>query len=112
MVEILHYELVPNPRNKTIGYADIKVQITKPTEFILRRIAHVQSGERKWFSYPSFAREALGAPHYYKFFEFENQDFNKHLLSSLAEPVKNFCRQKEISLGYEETKSIDEPLPF
>ena len=63
MVEVLHYETVN--KNKTIGFVDIKVPILKPVCLIFRKIAHVQSGDRRWFNLASFSRDNPdGTPNY------------------------------------------------
>ena len=48
MVEVIYYEQAN--KNKTIGHVDIRVPILKPTVIILRKLAHVQSGDNKWFN--------------------------------------------------------------
>ena len=114
MVEILHYEVAN--RNKTIGYVDIKVPILKPTIVIFRRIAHVQSGEKKWFNLPTFSRERIdGTPEYLKFCQFETEAFNAQLLESLNDKVKAFCKKKGINqtetMSFEELPETEE-IPF
>lgn len=119
MVEILHYESAN--KNKTIGYVDVRVPILKPTVMIFRKIAHVQSGDRKWFNLPSFSREkSTGEPNYLKYCEFETQIYNGQLLEAMSEKVKEFCRINGIeevepmnfdAFPKEMPKSMDE-LPF
>lgn len=89
-MEILHYEKANH--NKTIGYVDVRVPILKPTIIIFRKIAHVQSGERRWFNLSSFGREKNGITNYFKHAEFETQVYNTQLLESMGEKVKEFCR--------------------
>jgi hypothetical protein len=103
MVEVLYYEQAN--KNKTIGYVDIRIPILKPTVIVLRKVSHVQSGDRKWFNYPSFSRDhADGTPNYLKFFEFETQVYNAELLEGLNKKVDEFCQKNGI-------KSI-EPMGF
>lgn len=101
MVEVIHYETAN--RNKTIGYMDIRVPIIKPTVVVLRKIAHVQSGDRKWFNYPSFSRGKDGQQQFLKFFEFETQIYNGQLLESLSDKVKKYCKEN----GIEQTEPMD-----
>lgn len=89
MVEIIHYEQAN--KNKTIGFVDIKVPIVKPTTLIFRKIAHLQSGEKKWFNFPSFSRDIQGSTNYFKYFQFEIDGYNAKLMESLPEKVKEYC---------------------
>lgn len=116
MVEILHYETAN--RNKIIGYVDIRVPVNSPTVLLFRRIAHVQSGDRKWFNLPTFSRDkADGAPNYLRYAEFETQPHNGQLLECLSEKVKAFCAAHGIEelqpMNFDEfpPQSMDE-LPF
>lgn len=116
MVEILRYENANN--NKTIGYVDIRVPITKPTILIFRKVSHVQSGDRRWFNMPSFSRDGKdGSKVYHKFCEFETQVNNAALMESLGEKVKEFCKKNGIEavqpMNFDEfpPTSMDE-LPF
>lgn len=102
MVEVIHYETAN--KNKTIGYVDIRVPILKPTVLIVRKIAHVQSGDRRWFNLASFSRDnADGTPNYLKFCEFETQVYNGQLLEAMNEKVKEYCRKN----GIEEVEPIN-----
>lgn len=95
MVEIIHYETAN--KNKIIGYADIRVPISKPTVLIFRKIAHLQSGDRSWFNLPAFLREAQNrSQFYYKYCEFEAQDITRSLLESLGDKVKAYCKEHGI----------------
>ncbi len=116
MVEILHYEKVTN-KNKTIGYVDIKLQILKPTTIILRKVSHVQSGEKKWFNMAAFPREASNKLEYFKYFQFEEDEYNKKLLSSLQLKVDEFCKkhnlyQEQETLGFPSFIATEEDIPF
>ena len=94
MIEILHYEKVN--KNKVIGYVDIKISLEKFC-VIIRRIAHLQSGDKKWFNLPNFRRDkADGTPNYLKYFQFEQEAHNGQLMNSLAEKVKEFCEKNNI----------------
>ena len=116
MVEVLYYEAAN--KNKTIGYADVRVPILKPTVMVFRKLSHIQSGDRRWFNLPSFSRtKPDGTPNYLKFVEFETQVFNMQLLEALNEKVKEFCRINGIEaaepMKFDEfpPQSVDE-LPF
>ncbi len=98
MVEIIHYEVAN--KNKTIGYVDIRIPILQPTVLIFKKIAHVQSGDRKWFNFPSFQKEdKYGQKVYNKFFQFEKEAYNKELLDCLAPKVQEYCEKNNISHG-------------
>jgi len=114
MVQILHYEKAN--KNKTIGYVDILVPILKPTTMIFRKIAHVQSGDRRWFTLPAFSRDNVdGTQNYIKYCQFEIEAYNNQLLESMAEDVKKFCEKNNIEeLPYMDFNKFakDEGLPF
>lgn len=115
MVEILHYENAN--KNKTIGYVDIRVPIAKPTVLIFRKIAHLQSGDRRWFNLPSFSRDLeSGAPNYHRYCEFETQVNNMSLLEGLTDKVKEFCKKNGIEavqpLDFDTFPENLEELPF
>jgi hypothetical protein len=114
MVEVIHYETAN--KNKTIGYVDIRVPIMKPTVLVLRKIAHVQSGDRRWFNYPSFSREINGQPSFFKFFEFETQIYNGQLLESLSDNVKDYCKRNGIEglepMNFDTFPESTNELPF
>lgn len=95
MTEIIHYERCN--KNKCIGYVDICVPITKPTNIVFRRIAHIQSGDRRWFNLPSFGREMPnGEMKFLKSFEFQTQVYNGQLMESLPEKVREYCAKNGI----------------
>lgn len=116
MVEVIYYEQAN--KNKTIGYVDVRVPILKPTVIIFRKIAHVQSGDRRWFNLSTFSRDNPdGSPNYLKHAEFETQVYNNQLLEAMSEKVKEYCRQH----GVEEVQPMnfdsfpmpdDSQLPF
>jgi len=113
MVEIIHYET--SSKNKTIGHVDIKIPILKPTVLILRRIAHLQSGEKKWFNYPSFQREKDGFTNYIKYYQFETDIHNAKLLECLHEKVNAYCKQNGIRPEDQTRMEMDiekEEIPF
>lgn len=116
MVEIIHYEQANH--NKTIGYVDIRVPILKPTVMIFRKIAHVQSGDRRWFNLSSFSREKQdGSKIYLKHAELEIQAYNTQLMESLNDKVKEFCKKNGIEslqpMNFEEfPTSSSHDLPF
>ena len=103
MVEVIHYETAN--KNKTIGYADIRVPILKPTVIVFRNIAHIQSGDRRWFNLPSFSRGVKpdGSTNYLRFAELETQTYNNQLVESLHERVKEYCARH----GIQEVEPMD-----
>jgi hypothetical protein len=115
MVEILHYERAN--RNKVIGYLDILVPINTPTNLIFRKIAHIQSGDRKWFNLPTFSRVKYdGTSDYLKYVQFQTEVYNGQLMESLSEKVKQFCEQQSIeeivNMNFENTLRTTDELPF
>jgi hypothetical protein len=113
MVDILHYELAN--KNKTIGYVDISIPIVKPTILIFRKIAHVQSGDRRWFNLPTFVRDVVEGQVYPRYAEFETQAYNTQLMEGLSEKVKEYCQKnniKEIEAMDFEAIVADSECPF
>jgi len=79
-----------------IGYLDIKVKIDKLT-MIIRKISHLQSGDRRWFNLPTFCREkADGTPNYLKYWQFELEVHNGQLMEALSDKVKEYCQLHNI----------------
>jgi len=104
-------------KNKTIGYVDIRVPVLKPTILIFRKIAHVQSGDRRWFNLPTFSREKQdNAQDYLRFCQFETEVFNGQLLDCLGERVKEFCEKNHIEdvpvMGFDEFPTTQDGCPF
>ena len=92
MIEILKY--VPANKNKIIGYVDIEI---KKMGIILRRILHIQSGDKRWFALPSFLDEtATGNNKYARYFQFKKEAHNTELLGMLPKLVEDFCRENEV----------------
>jgi hypothetical protein len=111
MIEILHYEKAN--KNKAIGYLDIKITIQKPTTFILRKIAHLESGSKKWFSFPSLQREKNGEASYPKYYQFETDIYNSKLLEALHEKVKEYCEKNNLSGDQDIVFAVDNgDIPF
>ena len=104
MVQILNYETVN--KNKTIGFVDVRVPILKPTVLIFRRIAHIQSGDRKWLNLPAFSTErADGSRDYKKYVEFETAGYNVQLLECMREKVDEYC--KNLGIHHMEPMNFD-----
>lgn len=116
MVEVLHYEKAN--KNRTIGYADIRVPINKPTVLIFRKVPHVQSGTKRWFTLPTFQRQnEKEESAYIRFCEFEMKANNEVLLGSIADKVKEFCKENGIEMeemiDFEKfPEQSDKELPF
>lgn len=100
MAEVIHYEVAK--KGKTVGYVDVRIPITKPAVLILRKITHVQSGNRRWCNLPSFFIDGeSGQSGYQKFFQFEEESHNTALLNPLAKKVKEYCEKHGIHLSKE-----------
>jgi hypothetical protein len=111
MIEVIHYERAN--KNKVIGYVDIK--IPKCFNMIIRKIAHLQNGDQRWFNLPSFTRDTIEGHHaYYKYWEFELACHTAQILEELPEKVKEYC----LNNGIEESTPLEFPaytgddLPF
>ena len=94
MIEILHYERAN--KNKIIGYVDVKI-IINGLSFILRKLSHMQSGDKRWFNFPSFARKKQnGENEYLRFWQLEIEVYNNQILEKLSEKVKEYCEKNNI----------------
>lgn len=105
MIEIINYEKnEKTDASKVIGYVDVKVTISKPTTFILRKIAHLESQDKKWLNFPSYPKEQLDrTKKYYRYAEFSEQTVNTTFLNLLSEEVKKYLEKEKVE---------DEGLPF
>jgi len=91
MIEVLNY--TPANKNKTIGFVDVKFG----KNIIIRRIAHVQSGEKRWFTLPTYFNETSSKDNKYeRYFQFELEAHNGEFLSKLPELVNKFCMENKI----------------
>ena len=96
MVEILNFEKVDKKNVK--GYLDIKVPIVKPAIVIIRKVGYLNNGNKKWFSLPAFTRNPnQEKPHFEKYFEFETQSFNNHLLDALGEKLREYFDKNNLN---------------
>ena len=92
MIEILRY--TPANKNKIIGYVDIEL---KKMNLIIRRIVHIQSGEKRWFTLPAFFDEnAAGNNKYMRYFQFKQEVHNGELLAMIPALVEQFCKDNQI----------------
>lgn len=106
MIEILHYEAAN--RGKTIGYVDVKLEMGKAS-LIFRRIPHLQSGERRWFNLPTFAKEENGMTKYLPYFQFAIELNNGAFLEKIAEMTQKYIDEHNIKLP--QGLDFDDKLP-
>lgn len=96
MIEIVNYERVC--KNKVIGYVDVVIPAMMVPKMIIRRIAHLQSGDKKWFNLPTFKSEKEdGSFQYHRYWQFELEAHNGQFLEALQEQVKKFCLENKIA---------------
>jgi|SRR5882672_9254975 len=111
MVEITNFERADKKNVK--GYFDIKVEIVKPATLIIKRIAYLNNGNKKWYSLPCFTRDAkVEKPQFERYFEFETQSFNTHLLDGLAKQANEYINAHMDSFDFSKQLEENEPLPF
>lgn len=117
MIEILNYERAT--KNKVIGYVDILIPPMTIPKMIIRRIAHLQSGDRKWFNLPTFTKDkGDGSQQYLRYWQFELDAHNGQLLEKLGDRVKDFCYENKIPdiepLNFQTTQNFEpeQELPF
>ena len=107
MIEVIHYERAN--KNKIIGYVDIR--IPKWNNMVIRKIAHLQSGDKRWFNLPTFQRiKKDQTVEYLKYWQFDSELHNFQIMECLPEKVKEYCQVHKI----EEIKplSFDQPFDF
>lgn len=115
MIEILNYE--PANKNKIIGYVDVKVSL-KDISMIIRKIAHFQTGEKRWFNLATFSKEKEnGFKEFLRYWQFESEVHNNQFLDALGDKVKEFCEKNNIKpiepLNFEEmVPTSSDELPF
>lgn len=110
MIEILNYEKAN--KNKIIGYVDIRIP---KSGMIIRKIAHLQSDQKKWFNFPTFSKDQPdGKAKYYPYVQFELEAHNGQFFEILAEKVKEFCVKHDIKepQPLDLTGTYDGDLPF
>lgn len=115
MIEIINYQR--ENKNKIIGYADIILPAMQIPRSILRRIAHLKSGDREWFNMPNFSKQKDdGSYQYLKYWQFETEVYNGQLMESLHPLVKEFCLKNKIEeivpLDFFQKDIEIEGLPF
>jgi hypothetical protein len=113
MTEILYYERAN--KKSIIGYVDIKASI-KGIPIIIRKIAHFQSGDKRWFNLPNLSRQGPdGKDEYLRYWQFETEIYNAQLLEGLDEKVKEYCMKNKIAeiipLDFSQAPS-DNECPF
>lgn len=95
MIEITNYEVVE--KNKVIGYADVKMTISKPTTIILRRISHLSNNGKKWVNLPCFSKpNDKGGLDFHRYMEFSDESLNKKLIEMLSEEIKKYMELNNI----------------
>lgn len=98
MIEIINYERVN--KNKIIGYVDIKLP---KINLVIRRIAHLQNGDKTWFNFPNFKKEKSdGTFQYIPYCQFEQTAHNTQLFDHISTLVKKYCEENK----------IENPKPF
>ena len=110
MIEITKYEQVQ--KGKIIGYVDIL--LTK-WNLIIRRIHHLQSGDKRWFNFPSFPKEIEDSDSKVKYFpyvQFAIDDHNRRLFDKLSVLVTEYCEKNGIDIGVPTDMNLDEEAPF
>ena len=85
MIEVLHYERAN--KNKTIGYVDIKLP---KVGIIIRKIAHLQDGDKKWFNLPQKEVFKSGSEKkdYYPVVIFEDREYIDMLKVAVVAALK------------------------
>lgn len=105
-IEVINYEKAN--KNKVIGYVDIEIP---KWGMVIRRIAHLQSGDKKWFNLPCFPRsQADGTQKYFRYWELKLEAHNGDLMAQLSDKVKEYCEKNKID--QQESVSFEEELPF
>ena len=92
MIDILRYE--KTNIGDIIGYMDIAYDIDS-RRFIIRKIPHIQNGNKRWCNLPSFIRyNEEGKAEYLKYFECKEL-FGSSFFETLNEKAKEHGRGKD-----------------
>jgi hypothetical protein len=111
MLQILKYE--PVSKGVCIGYVDVKIDTWG---IIVRRIAHLEKGEKRWFNFPQFSMPGADLkPKYVRYVDFDKAELNTRFFDALKKAVAAYL-EKPVSpaemgdLFNGEIKN-EEPLP-
>lgn len=92
-IQILNYEKVN--KNKVIGYVDIRIPKWGVT---LRRIAHLQSGDKSWFNFPMFSQEqANDKLKFTPYISFDQPMHSSEFFKTISDLVDDFLSKGPIS---------------
>lgn len=92
MIEIINYTRVN--KNKVIGLVDIRIP---KFGLIIRKIAHLQNEERKWFNFPTYSKDSSdGKTKFYPYVQFELEMHNGKFFQLLSEKLKEYCDMHNI----------------
>ena len=108
MIEILSY--TPVNQGKKIGYVEIYIPKLGIT---YRHLAHLQSGEKRWINFPTFAQEDGDRKIFKPYVEFKQSTHNIDFLNQVHEALKEYCLKNNIHMP----KKLDldgemEGMPF
>ena len=109
MIEILDYK--PVAKNKVIGYVTVRYSIGN-IKMRINRISHMQSGPKRWFSFPIYSENtADGSIKYTRHWHYEDPAHNAQFLQALEKPVADFIEKHNLVPGVEEMpKQMDQAL--
>lgn len=89
MLQILKYEAVD--KGVCIGYVDVKIDTWN---LIIRRIAHLQKGERRWFNLPQYSIDGNeGKRLYVRYVDFDSIDTSSRFFEALKEAVRAYLEK-------------------
>lgn len=78
MIEILSYK--PTNHGKKIGFVEVYVP---KLGLVLRHLAHLQSGDRRWVNYPTYSEEDGDKKQFLPYFSFKQNTYNNDFLEQV-----------------------------
>lgn len=110
MIEILGYEHANH--GKKIGYVNVYVP---KTGMEIHRIAHFQSGDKRWLNYSTYVKELPdGKKVFLPFCRYRQNTHNDEFLQVLQEELKRYFEKHNIKppAPIDLTGSFEGDLPF
>lgn len=115
MIEILYYEKVVKESSKVIGLVDIKFPMKDMqgnlVPMIFRKVAHLQSGEKRWFNLANFKRpKGNGQDAYLPYAQPEQSSHITNILEHLPKLVEKYIELNDHLIAI--TKTSTKPFSF
>lgn len=96
MIEVIKYEKVN--KNKVIGWVDVEIH---KSGMVIRRIAHLESGEKKWFNFPAYSipKDSGEGYKFFPYIQFKKDAHNGEFFKLLHEKVAEYLEKNPENLS-------------